>query len=283
MQIRLEQKTEYLRMGEERALYGSRNLLVSDCAFDGAEDGESALKESREIRVERTLCNLRYPFWHDQALELIDCEMTEKCRAALWYSNEVEIHNTKLHGVKALRECHGVQIENCDIISTEFGWSSTDVKMRSTRAEGEYFMLRGANLTLSEVEFRGKYSFQYIENATFENCTLDTKDAFWHAKNVTLRNCTVKGEYLAWYSERLTMINCRISGTQPFCYCKDLRLINCSMEGADLAFEKSEVDAILTTPVESIKNAKEGRIELPAVGELILTDPEAKCEIVLTK
>ena len=38
------------------------------------------------------------------------------------------------------------------------------------------------------VEFRGKYSFQYIQNAVFENCTFDTKDAFWHGHNVTVRN-----------------------------------------------------------------------------------------------
>ena len=34
---------------QERALYGSRELLVKDCAFDGPADGESAFKESAEI------------------------------------------------------------------------------------------------------------------------------------------------------------------------------------------------------------------------------------------
>ena len=29
----------------ERALYGSNNILVRNCNFDGPEDGESALKE----------------------------------------------------------------------------------------------------------------------------------------------------------------------------------------------------------------------------------------------
>ena len=114
-----------------------------------------------------------------------------------------------------------------------------------------------------------------------ENCTLDTKDAFWHAENVTLRNCTVKGEYLAWYAKNLTMIDCEISGTQPFCYCENLRLINCKMTDADLAFEKSTVEAEITTPVISIKNPTAGRITVPAVGELIIDAPDAKCEIVV--
>ena len=36
---------------EERALYGSRNIVVKDCAFDGPADGESAFKECSDITV----------------------------------------------------------------------------------------------------------------------------------------------------------------------------------------------------------------------------------------
>ena len=98
---------------------------------------------------------------------------------------------------------------------------------------------------------------------------------------VTVRNSTVKGEYLAWYSENLTLINCKIIGTQPFCYCKNLTLVNCEMLDTDLSFEKSEVNASITTPVISIKNPTSGRITVPAVDELILTDENAKAEIII--
>ena len=102
------------------------------------------------------------------------------------------------------------------------------------------------NLRFTDVTFKGKYSFQYIENAVFENCRLDTKDAFWHAKDVTVRDSVVKGEYLGWYSEGLTLIRCKIIGTQPLCYCKKLKLVDCQMEEADLCFEKSQVEATVT-------------------------------------
>ena len=136
------------------------------------------------------------------------------------------------------------------------------------------------DIRLEEVEFSGKYSFQYVKEGYLYNCRLDTKDAFWHSKNVTVENCTVRGEYLGWYSQNLTFINCDISGTQPLCYCKGLRLINCRMENTDLCFEKSEVNAQITTPVASIKNAYAGRITAPAVGEIIKTDRRAKAEII---
>ena len=276
-------KIEGQTFAKERALYGSRELQVINCAFDGEEDGESALKESSDIVVQNTLCNLRYPFWHDHGLAILSCELTEKCRAALWYSEQISIHDSKLHGIKALRECRDVHIDRCEILSAEFGWSSEQVLMERSSAEGEYFMLRGKDLRFSDVTFRGKYSYQYVKNVTMENCVLDTKDAFWHAEDVTLRNCTVKGEYLAWYSKRLTMIDCKIIGTQPFCYCEDLKLINCEMIDADLAFEKSSVEAEITTPVVSIKNPTSGYICAPAVGELILDDPNAACELRIGK
>lgn len=48
------------------------------------------------------------------------------------------------------------------------------------------------------------------------------------------------------------------------------------MTDTDLCFEKSEVDAEITTDVISIKNPLSGTITLPAVGEIIMDDENAK-------
>ena len=267
------------RFDEERALYGKQDILVTDCAFEGPADGESAFKEGRNIQVKNSFFDLRYPFWHDWNLKITGCELTENCRAALWYSNRITICQSKLHGIKALRECGDVTLEDCDIVSPEFGWSVDGITMNRCTAQSEYFMMRSENLLFEDVNFKGKYSFQYIENALFDNCRFDTKDAFWHAKNVTVKNSIIKGEYLAWYSEDLTLINCRIIGTQPLCYCKNLKLINCEMNDTDLCFEKSEVNASIVTPVISIKNPLSGTIRVPSVGEIIMDDEHAQGKI----
>lgn len=269
------------RFDEERALYGRKHLQAEHCSFDGPADGESAFKECADIQVADSFFNLRYPFWHDHGLKISGSEMTELCRAALWYSDHIEIRDTKLHGIKALRECRNVKLDGCDIISPEFGWSVHGIEMKNCRAESEYFMMRSTGLHFNQVEMKGKYSFQYIEDSEFENCSFDTKDAFWHAKNVVVRNSVVKGEYLAWYCENVTFENCKIIGTQPLCYCKNLKLINCEMVDTDLAFERSDVEASITTPVDSIKNPLSGKISVPAVGEIIRDIPEAKGEIVV--
>lgn len=266
---------------EERALYGTENLSVVNCTFDGPADGESALKECRNIEVQHSYFNLRYPFWHDETVEIQGSELTKACRAALWYSKNITIADTKLHGIKALRECDTVKMQGCSVVSPEFGWSVQNLRMADCTVQSEYFMLRSAHLQFQNVQMQGKYSFQYIQDAVFENCTFDTKDAFWHAKNVVVKNSIVKGEYLAWYCENVTFENCKIIGTQPLCYCKNLKLIDCEMMDTDLCFERSEVEATITTDVISVKNPLSGCIRVPSVGEVIRDIENAKGEVLI--
>lgn len=265
---------------EERALYGSRGIKVVSCSFDGPADGESAFKESSDIETHSCYFNLRYPFWHCHRAIIRECEMTELCRAALWYSEDITVEGSRLHGIKALRECKNINIDGSSVDSVEFGWFCDGVSMRNTEVRGEYFMMRSSHLNFRSVELTGKYSFQYVSDSVFESCNFDTKDAFWHAKNVTVRNSVIKGEYLAWYCENVTFENCVIYGTQPLCYCKDLKLINCEMHGCDLSFEKSQVEAQLTAPIISIKNPESGYIKVPFADEII--SESGNCSIIIT-
>ena len=47
--------------------------------------------------------------------------------------------------------------------------------MQDSTAVSEYFMMRSEDLSFHRVQFQGKYSFQYIENAVFEDCVFDTR------------------------------------------------------------------------------------------------------------
>lgn len=265
----------------ERDFYGSEGIKLINCTFKGIEDGESAFKEAKDIIIESCLWDLRYPFWHDDKLVINNTTLTSNCRAALWYSNDIKVTNSNLHGIKSLRECSNISIDNCDIISPEFGWFNNNLKIKNTSAAGEYFVMRSNNLAFENLTLNGKYSFQYIENATFINCNLNTKDAFWHGKNIVVKDSVIKGEYLAWYATDLTFINCKIIGTQPLCYCKNLTLINCEMIDCDLSFEKSSVNATIVNEIISIKNPTSGVIKVKGVKEIIMDDSLAKCEIIV--
>ena len=265
---------------EERALYGSVDTIIQNCKFDGPADGESAVKECKNVEIKDSYLNLRYPLWHVDGLKISRSELTENCRAALWYSNDVEIKNTKLHGIKAARECVNVSISDCDVISAEFGWFCKNLTMENVTVEGQYFILQSGQLHFKNVSLNGKYSLQYITDSVFEDCNFVTRDAFWHAKNIVVRNSVLKGEYLAWYSENVTFEHCKIIGTQPLCYCKGLKLIDCEMINTDLSFEKSEVEATLTAPILSIKNPLKGVIRVPSAEEVIFDDENAKGEVI---
>lgn len=263
---------ENLRFDEERALYASNNLKLKNCRFEGPADGESALKECENIVLENCYCDLRYPMWHCDNLVMDNTVQTENCRAALWYDRNITLKNSDMGGIKAVRECEGVTIENCKINSPEFAWRSRDIKIADTKINSQYAFFESRNIEADGMELEGKYTFQYIENSTFRNCRFQTKDAFWHAKNVTVYDSVLGGEYLAWYSENLTLVRCHIKGTQPLCYCKNLKLIDCTTEDCDLAFEYCSVDATIKGKILSVKNPESGRICADEIGELIVTD-----------
>lgn len=276
-EIEYREIIEGRQFDEERALYHLQDGKISGCVFAGPADGESVLKEAKNIMVEKCSFSLRYPLWHVKGFTVSNSTMDELTRAALWYADCGEITDSRLHGIKAVRECSDIKIKGCDIISPEFGWKSTDITMENCFLAAEYVFFDSRNVILRNVKMQGKYSFQYMENLTIENCYLDTKDAFWHSKNVTVKNSVVKGEYLAWFSEGLTLINCKISGTQPLCYCENLKLIHCTMEDADLSFEYSDVEADIEGNILSVKNPKAGTITADSVGEIIWEDAVMEC------
>jgi len=265
-------KIELKTFQKERSLYNSNDTLIYQCRFEGPEDGESPLKESSNIQVEDSLFSLRYALWHVASLKMNKTTISDKCRAALWYCKDVEINDSILNGVKAVRECLNVSIINSKICSPEFGWKTTNLNLSNSSLISEYAFLDSKKISLDNVTFSGKYSFQYVDGLTIRFSHFKTKDAFWHSKNVVVENSIIDGEYLGWYSENLTLINCTIRGTQPLCYCKGLKLINCDLTGCDLAFEYSEVDADIRGHVVSIKNPVSGSIRYEYCDQLILRD-----------
>ncbi|MCD7728571.1 MAG: DUF3737 family protein [Clostridia bacterium] len=268
---------------QERALYAAKGVILKNCTFSGEEDGESALKEAANIQAQDCTFALRYPLWHNKKVVLSNVGMTATCRAALWYSRRVNISGSRLNGIKAVRECTDIKIDNCRIVSPEFGWKCKNVSIIDTDIQSEYAFLMSRGISLKGVNFNGKYSFQYTKNVHIDGCVLHTKDAFWHAEDVTVTNSVVNGEYLGWYSKNLTFINCKITGTQPLCYCKKLKLINCEMENTDLAFEYSRVNARINGSILSVKNPRSGCICAGGIGKVIITKDSkhnSNCRII---
>ena len=269
----------------ERALYNIKDTTISYCSFKGIEDGESALKECSSIKVEHSEFHLRYPLWHAQDFEVLNSKFFDTSRAPFWYCSNGRLENVKISGVKAIRECSNIYINDSIIESEEFGWKCKDIKISNSKLTAFYLLFESKNIEITNIEMSGKYSFQYVDNLVISNSKLDTKDAFWHSHNVTIKNSIIKGEYLGWFSDGLTIINCKIIGTQPLCYCKNLKIIDSEMIDCDLSFEYSDVEASIIGHVDSIKNPRSGNITLDSVGSIITSGSkiESKAKINIRK
>lgn len=263
---------------EERSLYNLIDTEVSNCIFAGEADGESVLKECRGVEVKNCKFSLRYPLWHARKFLLEKSSMDELTRAPLWYCDNGTIEDCNITGIKCLRECKNIVVNNSDIASAEFGWRCKGVNITNSKIDSVYFLFESKNVEIDDLTMTGKYAFQYMKNLHITNSNLDTKDAFWHSKNIIVENSVVKGEYLGWFSKNLTLNNCKVIGTQPLCYCKNLKLINCEMEDTDLSFEYSDVEADIKGHIISVKNPKSGTITADSVGEIIKEDAVMKCD-----
>lgn len=268
----------------ERPLYGSRDLQLENVKF---YPGESALKESRNIRARNCRFMGKYPFWHNDNALIEECLFTVYGRAAIWYSSNITMRNTRVEAPKMFRELDGVTLENVELACAEETlWNCRDIKIRNVEAaKGDYIFMNGRRIDIDGFRLRGNYSFQDVREAVVRNAVLDSKDAFWHTENVTVYDSVLNGEYLGWYSKNLRLVNCKISGTQPLCYAENLVMENCTMDqSADLAFEYTTLEATVNSAVASIKNPLGGRIRVKSVGELILDEHcrnRGACEIVI--
>jgi hypothetical protein len=270
----------------ERPLYASHNLRLENVKF---YPGESALKESSNIEVYQCEFMCKYPLWHNDNSLIEDCLFTVYSRAAIWYSKNIRMINSRVDAPKMFREIDGLYLEKVNMPNAaETMWNCRNIKLRNVTArEGDYIFMNGLNIDIDGLHLQGNYSFQDAKNVVVRNSHLISKDAFWKTENVTVYDSAIVGEYLGWHSKNLHLINCKIGGTQPLCYAKDLVLENCEfMDDCDLSFEYSTVNAEITNHIVSVKNPMGGVIKAKSIGEIILDENcrnRGACQIKVTE
>lgn len=263
---------ENVEFGGERPLFASHDLQLENVTIHA---GESAIKECRNIVAVNCRFEGKYPFWHVDGFTVKNCLFTEGARAALWYSRNLTMADTRVDAPKMFREMEGVRLENVQIPDAqETLWHCRDVAVKNVCVQhADYLFMHSENIRIEDYTQDGNYSFQYCRNVEIHNAVINSKDAFWNTENVTVYDSEINGEYLGWHSRNLRLVNCRISGTQPLCYAHNLVMENCTMaDDCDLAFEYSSVQATILSPVHSVKNPCSGSITAESFGEIIIDE-----------
>lgn len=260
----------------ERALFQSYDLDISYCIF---ADGESPLKESRNLEIRNSLFQWKYPLWYCKNVKVTDSTMFEMARAGIWYTDSISMKNVIIEAPKAFRRCTDIKLENVNMLNaSETLWNCNKVVMKNVTAKGDYFAMGCSDLEIDGFNLVGNYSFDGVKKMTIRNARMLSKDAFWNSENVTVYNSFISGEYLGWNSKNVTLINCTIQSTQGMCYMENVVLKNCKLLNTDLAFEYSTVDATIDSHIESIKNPYAGKIQANSIGEVIFDNQEMKVE-----
>lgn len=86
-----------------------KDLKIYDTIFD---DGESPLKESRNIELYGSMFKWKYPLWYAKDIKAVDCTWFEMARAGVWYTDRIEVTNAVIEAPKNFRRCNGLKLTN---------------------------------------------------------------------------------------------------------------------------------------------------------------------------
>jgi len=254
----------------ERPLFESHDLRLQQVTIG---DGESAIKECSNIEAEDCRLWGKYPFWHVHGFKINNCQFDAGARSALWYSDHLEMTNTRIDAPKMFREMHHLRLENVQINDAdETFWRCRDIEARNLELhEGTYPFMFCEDVHIDGLKSDAKYVFQYCKNVELHNAHIVTKDSFWECENITIYDSTLDGEYLAWHSKNVRLVNCHLAGEQLLCYADQLVLQNCTFDKlCDRVFEYSNVEADIKGHIENIKNPTSGHIVADSVGSVTI-------------
>lgn len=262
----------------ERSLFQAQDMQLDHCRF---HDGESPLKESRNIHLTSCLFQWKYPLWYSKDIHMEHCTLFEEARSGIWYTKHITIKHSTIQAPKTFRRSEAITLEHCEMLhAQETFWSCKGITLKHVAANGDYFAMNAQDIIAEDFTLNGNYAFDGARNITIKNARLLSKDAFWNCENVTAIDSEIYGEYLGWNSKHITFENCTIQSLQGMCYMDNVTLINCRLIDTTLAFEYSNVNAQIEGTIDSVKNPIKGIIQAHEIKELILDDRQIDFERV---
>lgn len=263
----------------ERALFATRDAEIYDSRF---YDGESPLKESRDLVIANCSFEWKYPLWYCKNVSVSDTYMATTARSGIWYTDNIEMKNCIIDAPKTFRRCEGVRLFDVTLLNAqETLWSCEEITLTNVGVRGDYFGMNCKGVRADRLRISGNYAFDGGRDIVIKSSVLYSKDAFWNCKNVTVIDSVIVGEYLGWNSENVRFVNCDIESNQGLCYMEGVVLENCRFRNTDLAFEYSSVEADIRSHIDSVKNPTSGNITADSIGEII-HEPE-RVDIKKTK
>ena len=179
----------------ERALFHARDMHLVEPTF---ADGESPLKESKNIVLENGIFRWKYPLWYSEDIKATGCNLFNTARAGIWYTRNITFTDGVIEAPKTFRrsDCEGLTLT------------------------GDYSFDGAENVTVGNSKILSKDSFWNSKNVTVRDSFVSGEYLGWNAENLTLINCTIESLQGFCYIKNLRLVNCRlINTTLAFEYC----------------------------------------------------------------
>jgi hypothetical protein len=255
----------------ERSLFAEQDAQLSGVTFG---QGESPLKESRNIELDDCSFTWKYPLWYGRNITVRQSILESMARSGIWYTKDISVSDSVIQAEKNFRRCEGVELKHVHFSdANETLWNCDNVRLSNIQARGDYFGMNSTDIVASHLDLVGNYCFDGAKNVQIRDSTLLSKDAFWNCENVTIMDSKINGEYLGWNTKNLTLVNCIVESDQGLCYVEGLTLRNCRLLHTDLAFEYcSGIDADINSSIDSIKNPISGRISAQNIKQVIMDE-----------
>ena len=260
------------KLGGERPLFATHDLRLENVTIT---DGESGIKQCRNIEAYDCKFYGKYPWWHVDGAKIDNCYFALGSRSAIWYTNDLIMTNSRIDAPKFFREMKNLTLENVEMTDAdETFWKVDGIHIKNVKLHGgTYPFMFSQNIYVDGLESDSKYVFQYCRNVEVHHAKILTKDSFWECENVTIYDSTLDGEYLAWHSKNVRLVNCHLAGEQLLCYTDNLVLENCTIDPmCDRMFEYSTVEADIRGHIENIKNPTSGHIVADSIGSITIDE-----------
>ena len=96
----------------ERALFASKDASFDNCLF---KDGESPLKESSNLKINKTTFAWKYPLWYANNIKVNDSRLLITARSGIWYTHHIIMDNCNIEAPKTFRRSSYIALNNCTL------------------------------------------------------------------------------------------------------------------------------------------------------------------------
>lgn len=144
---------------EERALYHLEHTDVIGCTFAGPADGESALKEARDVTVRDCRFSLRYPLWHTLRFTLEESHLDELTRAPSGMRRREGLSTPSSTALNACVSAVALPCAAVPLTHPNLAGAAGRLASTTVRSQANIFSLRRRAVKLTGCGWRGNILF----------------------------------------------------------------------------------------------------------------------------